>query len=235
MRLAVISDVHACMEALESVLADLDALGADELVCLGDMVGYGPEPEEVVTLLRERGALAVMGNHDAGVAGTQSLGMFREPNRRLLEVTQGLLSESNMAWLRGLPMVLRGEGWLAAHSSPIEPGRWAYMDSAMVCQRVLKAIDPEVRFCLIGHTHRAGVVAESFGVFSVKPGHRYMLNPGCLFHRRSEERRATYFILDTEKSELVQRAVPYEMTRGWEAYARLGFSREEARILSNLS
>lgn len=234
MRLAVISDVHACVEALESVLADVDKLGADRLVCLGDMVGYGPEPDEVVGMLRERKVIAVMGNHDAGVAGSQSLDMFREPNRRLLERTQQLLSPENLAWLRELPLIFEGDGWLAAHSSPLQPERWRYMDSAMVCQKVLREIDEKFRFCLIGHTHRAGVVAESFGIFTVKPGHRYVLNPGCLFHRRSEERRATYFILDTESYEFQQRTIPYELTRGWEAYTRLGFSKTEARILSNL-
>ncbi|MDP3427044.1 MAG: metallophosphoesterase family protein, partial [Humidesulfovibrio sp.] len=107
---AVISDVHGNLEALKAVLADIDAQGAGTILNLGDMVGYGPEPEACVTLLRARGVPTVLGNHEYGLAEAQARGFFNPQARKALDRTRELLSDDSVMYFRTLPRTLEAFG-----------------------------------------------------------------------------------------------------------------------------
>jgi diadenosine tetraphosphatase ApaH/serine/threonine PP2A family protein phosphatase len=149
---AVISDVHGNLEALRSVLADIDAQGAGTILNLGDMVGYGPEPEACVTLLRSRGVASVLGNHEYGLAEAQARGFFNPQARKALDRTRQLLSDDSVMYFRTLPRTLEAFGALFVHGCP--PGQVSkYLydldDEAL---REAFALYPHP-LCFAGHTH----------------------------------------------------------------------------------
>ena len=133
MRLAVLSDIHANLEALRAVLDEADARGADAVVCLGDVVGYGPDPEACVNLVRERSDATVMGNHDAAVALGAGTGILPPDGQAAAARHREWLSDDARAWLAGLPLVAVGHGVTLAHASPDRAGEWLRLDSFAEC------------------------------------------------------------------------------------------------------
>ncbi|HCI72299.1 MAG TPA: metallophosphoesterase, partial [Balneola sp.] len=117
-KLALISDVHGNLPALEAVLEELDKHVPDHWLCLGDVVGYGPFPSECIDLIRERNIPTVMGNHDAGVAGLLTIRHFKGPNKELISLTNELLNNDQLKWLEKLPYTLVNDdkSWLAVHA-----------------------------------------------------------------------------------------------------------------------
>ncbi len=136
-KIALISDVHANVHALKEVIKVLDKENPDYWLCLGDIVGYGPNPSECIRIIREMNMICVLGNHDAGVAGLISLNHFRNPNQKLIQLTKELLSDEELLWLKSLPLTVSRDGWTAAHASPIEPEKWKYVDSAFTVRSIL--------------------------------------------------------------------------------------------------
>ena len=230
MRIAVLSDIHANLPALEACLTKLESLSYDRIISLGDQVGYGPFPNEVINILRERKIPTVLGNHDAGAVGRISLRMFREPNHSLLTWTRDHLTAENRAYLLKAPLIMQGDSWIAAHSSPIEPGQWTYLNSAQLCREVLSQIDQS--FCLVGHTHIPGVIPEKIGVFRVTAGHRFVINPGSVGQPRDSSRMASFGILDTEACTWDHHQVSWPHNETLEGYERTGIDiKDGARML----
>jgi predicted phosphodiesterase len=231
MRLALISDIHANLPALRATLTQLDGLGYDDILCLGDLVGYGCQPRECLDLIAGRGIVSLLGNHDAGVAGTLTLNHFREPNRSVIRRTAEMLTDEQIAYLKGLPLTADGfDGlWTAAHASPVNPAAWAYLDTARRCREVLDRV-PET-FVFAGHTHVPGVVANEIGVFGIRPGHRYVINPGSVGQPRDGDRRASAGIFDFEAYTWIPVRAEYDTAAALEGCGDLGLTRETARKL----
>ena len=232
MVLAVISDLHANLEATQAVLEEIDRIGPDRVICLGDLIGYGPNPEEVVSLIRERGYETVKGNHDAVVNGAMSFKFFREPNQSLLRKSVEMLSPDNREWLSSLPMTIETEAWMACHAHPLEPGKWLYLDNALKCQEVLRQVKQDIVF--VGHTHIGGIVANEFGVFGLKEGYKYVVNPGSVGQSRDKDYRASFIVIDfaNRKHEFIR--VKYALADTLKAYDRLGIKSSHARFLMQL-
>ncbi len=230
MRTAVLSDIHANLPALKAVLKKLDTLSYDKAISLGDQVGYGPFPNEVIDILRERNIPTVLGNHDAAAVGRISLRMFREPNHSLLVWTRDHLTEENREYLLNAPLTIEEENWIAAHASPINPERWTYLNSAPLCRDVLTQLSHT--YCLVGHTHISGVIPERIGVFRVKPGHRFVINPGSIGQPRDSSRLASFGILDTGAGSWEHYQVAWPRSETLEGYERLGIDAQTgARML----
>ncbi len=224
MRIAVLSDIHANLPALEACLVKLDKLDYDHVISLGDHVGYGPYPNEVIDIMRDLNIPTVLGNHDAAAVGRISLRMFREPNHSLLAWTRDNLTDENRDYLLNAPLTIQGDNWIAAHASPINPEEWAYLNSAPLCREVLGKIDQT--FCLIGHTHIPGVIPDRIGVFNVKPGHRYVINPGSIGQPRDSSRLASFGILDTEACTWDHHQVSWPRNETLDGYERLDIDLE---------
>ena len=226
-RIAILSDIHANLPALEKVLEKLEKESPDIWLCLGDLVGYGPYPSECIDLVRERNMICVKGNHDAGVTGELTVKHFRNPNRKLIEITnQRLLRNDQVEWLKSLPYIVEDEHWIAAHASPIEPEKWQYIESAFTARDILKKTQKQ--FCFIGHTHKPVLVSEGFGINKVKPGHSYLINPGSVGQSRDGDYRGACGILDTNIMEYKTFRIDFDIEKVLTGLTKLGFSRKEA-------
>ena len=157
MRYAVLSDIHGNYEALDAVLRDIDRFSAeqrapiDALWCLGDIVGYGPEPRQCVQRIRETSTFCVAGNHDWAAIGKLDLDEFTTVAANSAEWTSAQLSAQDRIYLRGLPDVIAGSSeFTLTHGSPLNP-IWEYLTSPLAATPNFAAFD--TNFCLVGHTH----------------------------------------------------------------------------------
>lgn len=229
MTVAIISDIHANIEALEAVLAEIEQQKPGKIICLGDLVGYGPSPNECIELIREKNISTVLGNHDAAITGSQDMKLFREPNHSLLTWTEKQLTTENLEFLNELPLTLENENWMAAHASPYEPKKWVYLNSAILCRKMFSEFSQD--FCFVGHTHIPAVVPEQPGIFTVKPGFRYIINPGSVAQSRDDDKRASYGILDLENASYFRYRVSYSNEKNRERLGKLGYSDSEIKKL----
>jgi predicted phosphodiesterase len=204
MRLAILSDIHANAVALETVLAEIDRRGADALVCLGDIVGYGPDPGPCVEMVRERCAISVMGNHDEAVALRPANPFLPKDGVAAAEMHREQLSADQLSWLANLPLRHEGPGCTFVHAAPSAPAAWLRLDAFATVQAQFAAFETAV--CFVGHSHRPAVVSDSVGVARVRPGHRYLVNVGSVGQPRDHDARAAFGLFDTA-------AVSYELVR----------------------
>ena len=239
MRIAVVSDVHSNLPALQAVLASIGSV--DALWQLGDVVGYGPDPDAVALLLREAGAAGVRGNHDAAVLGDVSIEDFNDAARRAVEWTRAQVSPHARAYLAALPQILVPEGldFTLVHGSPRDP-IWEYLLTARDARENFRAFS--TRFCLIGHSHVPVVFRERRGrieALAIDPGSRLelgdgraFLNPGSVGQPRDGDPRASYLVLDTEAGQATWHRVRYDIGATQTKMLELGLPRSLAERLS---
>lgn len=234
-KIALLSDVHSNLPALKEVIAALEKENPDIWLCLGDIVGYGPHPSECIDLIRKKNMICVMGNHDAGVIGKIPLKHFREPNRRLIERTQSLLSKEQKQWLKELPLTIEGGrgSWLAVHASPEEPSRWEYLESAFRMRPMLEKLNQKI--CFIGHTHRPALVSDTIGVKDFRKEHSYFINPGSVGQPRDGDQRASCALVDLDNFTYKNIRVQFEVGKVLMDLEKMGFSRREAEHLMRTS
>jgi diadenosine tetraphosphatase ApaH/serine/threonine PP2A family protein phosphatase len=217
MRIAVVSDVHSNLPALEAVLA---AMGddVDELWALGDIVGYGAEPDAVIDRLRGAGVVAVRGNHDHVAAGHGGADWFNEIARYAVEWTARTLSIQSRDWLATLPTTRQAGGWQLVHGSPRDP-LWEYIEGADVAAEVMPAMsEPRVAF---GHTHVPVAFVADDGRIHELPARDgsslelddrpLLLNPGSVGQPRDGDPRASYMIIDVEAARVTWQRVVYDV------------------------
>jgi diadenosine tetraphosphatase ApaH/serine/threonine PP2A family protein phosphatase len=218
MRLALLSDVHANLEALDAVLGDVDAWGADALACAGDLVGYGPDPEACVARLRGRGALCIAGNHEAMVLGTLGFERCTSAGIRAALWTRRTLSDGARAFLSSLPATRRIGDVVLCHGSLDDPEE--YLASPLHADAALAALAgrvPEAGVLVAGHTHhqvlhRAGEPwhAPPRGTaIRVEATWRWLVNPGSVGQSRDRSPLARYARYDTTARHLEFREVEY--------------------------
>jgi diadenosine tetraphosphatase ApaH/serine/threonine PP2A family protein phosphatase len=214
MRIAVLSDIHSNLPALDAVL---DAVGeVDGCWLLGDVVGYGPHPDEVVARLREIGAIGVRGNHDAAAVGAIEVEWFNPDARRAIAWTARRIAPSTRAWLEALPERLEMEGITLVHGSARDPV-WEYVTSEPVARASFETL--ATRYLLHGHTHVPAAWREDRGrVAGTSPSdgselrldeRRLLLNPGSVGQPRDGDSRAAWLLLDTEARLATWHRVPY--------------------------
>ncbi len=222
MRIAVLSDIHGNLEALHSVLADMDAqaLPPAEIISLGDNLGYGPDPEACVQLVRSRGILSVMGNHELGVARSKYRRWFNSQSREALQRTCELVSEETVAFVGALPHVLSRHDALFVHGLPPDSVLKYLYELDMEQLNVLFDTYPEP-VAFVGHTHELelisrdaqGVVRAALGcgVHQLDRARRYLINIGAVGQPRDGDKRAKYVLWDTESWTLEVRFVDYDV------------------------
>jgi diadenosine tetraphosphatase ApaH/serine/threonine PP2A family protein phosphatase len=216
LRYLVISDIHANLAALEAVLADAPAYEC--VWCLGDIVGYGPKPNECVDRIRELPHQSLAGNHDWAALGRIDLSTFNLDARVANAWTQSELTPRSRAYLESLPVRAEMDGFTAAHASPREPV-WEYVLDARQAYANLDHFSTQ--FCLVGHSHVPVVFRANdeekrcdtiLGPFSgpLQLGEkRAIINPGSVGQPRDGDPRASYAILDTKEETWEFRRVRY--------------------------
>jgi predicted phosphodiesterase len=202
MRIAVLSDIHSNLSALEAVRADLPDV--DEVWVLGDIVGYGPEPNEVIVALQEMGARSVLGNHDGAAIGGVDPAYFNPDARAAIEWTAKAIDENARSYLATLPEVRRDGDLTAVHGSPRDP-IWEYVTNREIAESNFEHFG--TRLCLFGHTHLPMVYSAAQGDVEqhvglpgarvVLDGERAMLNPGSVGQPRDGLPDAAYGVLET--------------------------------------
>jgi diadenosine tetraphosphatase ApaH/serine/threonine PP2A family protein phosphatase len=222
MRRLIVSDIHANIEALNGVLKDAGGL-YDEIVCCGDLVGYGASPAEVVDWARERVALIVRGNHDRVCAGLEDHGWFNSKAQAAASWTAGQLDRAQLDWLAALPAgPLLEESFVLAHGSPADEDAYLldYEEVYPLSEMLLRPI------CFIGHTHFQGAwtwykdnlyalqgPAANRGemIHELRPTYQYLINPGSVGQPRDRDPRASYAIWDSDRRELQFRRTAYDV------------------------
>jgi diadenosine tetraphosphatase ApaH/serine/threonine PP2A family protein phosphatase len=226
-RLGVVADVHANLPALEAALAALS--GVDALVCAGDLVGYGAQPNECVALLREAGARCVMGNHDLMALGDDDHGVTDELVLTTMAYTRRALDDRGRAFLAQLPAGLElGDDVVVAHGAPGDP--WHYVRAPGDAAAQLARIPPSARVLLVGHTHRPLAVddaARTAEPTEVALGDaRWLLNPGAVGQSRERELHARALELDLAAGSARFHVVTYDVERARAALRAAGLPEE---------
>lgn len=206
MRILVISDIHANLSAFEAVLRASDGQW-DQIWFLGDLVGYGPNPNECVALLREFDHVSLSGNHDWAALGKLNISEFNEDARAAVLWTRSVLEPESRAYLESLPPKRELDAFTMAHASPRHPV-WEYVLDYETALANFAHFDTP--YCLIGHTHvPVQIVEKQPGELTISPAvndepfslqnQRVMLNPGSVGQPRDDDPRAAYALLDTER------------------------------------
>jgi predicted phosphodiesterase len=208
MRTAVISDIHANLEALTTVLGSIRSLNTDETVCLGDIVGYNANPNEVIELLREGNIAAVLGNHDACAAGLEEPMHFNPLARAAVLWTRERLTPENRQYLAGLPRERRVRDLFLFHGSIHDTNRYILERNDFVDNfRLLAGLPGQPSAGFFGHTHVQTALKEQQGIISTAlapeelellPDKRYLLNPGSVGQPRDGDPRAAFLVYDDQ-------------------------------------
>ncbi len=234
MRVAILSDVHANLEALEVVLEDLARRECDQIVCLGDFVGYGPNPNECVEMMRPRvEGRSVAGNHDWAAVGRLEITYFNSFAQEAIRWTQQALRPSTTAFISALPTEWSHDGavpFLAVHGSPRDPIEEYVLDSSTAEENFRHR---PFALCLHGHTHVPAVFVEEEGAVETRaflaeeplrlqPSARYLINVGSVGQPRDGDPRAAYAVLDEDPPTVTLIRLPYTLARTQEKMIREG-------------
>jgi diadenosine tetraphosphatase ApaH/serine/threonine PP2A family protein phosphatase len=216
MRIAVISDVHSNVLALDAVLAHVGSV--DAIWHLGDIVGYGPDPEAVVDRLAGAGAVGVRGNHDSAAVGGDEIDWFNPDARNAMEWTRRAIGPSTVAWLKALPLRREEAEFTMVHGSPLDP-TWEYVTTPIAARDNLRAVT--TTHGLNGHTHvplafsldgdHAGRIAPTSDPGATLDGPRLLLNPGSVGQPRDGDPRASCLVLDLAARRAEWSRVPYDI------------------------
>lgn len=242
MRYVVFSDIHGNLEALEAVMSDAARQGPDAYVCLGDIVGYGPDPNECVARVRALGGRTIAGNHDVAAVGITDLDGFTPLARAAIEWTRGVLNSDATGFLSSLPVRLETPAFLAVHGSPRDPIEEYILDLPTA---LAVFAESEFTLCLVGHTHVPGAFAlardgrlSSRPLRSDKPvrllnASRYIINAGSVGQPRDGDPRASYLILDPDSHVATLRRLEYTVAATQAKMAERGLPEILARRLSS--
>jgi predicted phosphodiesterase len=215
---AILSDVHANLEALQAVLAEIKKEEIDSLLFAGDCVGYGPSPNECVELIRQNVSMGVAGNHDWGAVGLTEITNFNAYARAAIEWTRDVLSRENSSYLCELPLTRKtgaDKGIFLVHGTPKEPEQWHYFSSGYDAKINFRYFDEKI--CFLGHSHIPFIVercprggTRSYHARAeVKDDCRYIVNAGSVGQPRDGNPDASFILFRDDVIEI--KRVPYDI------------------------
>ncbi|MFO7964941.1 MAG: metallophosphoesterase family protein [Desulfobacterales bacterium] len=220
MKIAVISDIHGNLEAFSAVLADIDATHADKIISLGDNIGYGPDPEQVIRLLTERGIPSVIGNHELAVLDESRIEHFNPTARISILKTIAMLSHEAVSLIGRFPRFLSEGGVRYVHGFPPDsPTIYLFEPTERRLETVLRSLQEDI--CLVGHTHLLKVIyfdghhltstVPEKGIFYLRKEGKYIINAGSVGQPRDGDNNAKYVIFDDAERTIDIRFVPYDI------------------------
>jgi predicted phosphodiesterase len=222
MRIAIISDIHGNYEALEAVFSDATIQKVDEIVCLGDIVGYGANPNECIDLVKKKCPVCILGNHDAAAIGLLSTDHFNVHAKIAIDWTVENLAEEKKTFLRSLPLKKTLEERTFVHATPYDPNMWYYITSLEEAAFNFQFFS--TTFCFVGHTHiPIIIVLENEKEVYVHQGSsvnwggmshaRFLINTGSVGQPRDRNPKSCYGILDTEAKTFAFRRIDYDIAK----------------------
>lgn len=218
MKFGIISDIHGNLEALQVVLQEIKKEDCNEIIFLGDIVGYGANPNECIELLRQERVVGVAGNHDYAVLNKTSIKNFNPYAQAAILWTQKILTKESLWYLDAFLLVNKSYPFHIVHSSPDDPGDWYYLFT-------IEDIIPQFNFfsypvCLVGHTHIPFVVAKrndgkieiiKENKFELNSGWQYIINVGSVGQPRDQNPQASFAIYDTKTNIFEIRRIDYDI------------------------
>lgn len=242
MRYAIISDIHSNLAAFQAVLNDINKTGGIERIwCLGDIVGYGPDPKECIELLRQYEHICVAGNHDWGALEKIDLNDFNPEAAAACRWTGQQLGPDEVDYLANLPLTLQEGDFTLAHGSPREP-IWEYLLSTYSARISFDYF--QTKYCLVGHSHVPAIFeqladSEDCSLAELSPDaplilgeNRQIINPGGVGQPRDGDPRAAYAIYDSEHGVIQHHHVPYDIDATQQKMAEYGLP---SRLITRLS
>jgi predicted phosphodiesterase len=214
---AILSDIHSNLEALQVVLADAKEQNCTHYVCLGDIVGYGPNPKECLEIIQGLNCPTVMGNHDEYCATDLDLTGFNPMAANAIRWTRAELSEEEKAWLRNLKYVRIVEAFTIVHATLDLPEKWAYVFDKLAAASSFSYQHTAV--CFNGHTHvpvafirsERGIQDGKYSKFKIEVGRKYFVNVGSIGQPRDRNPRAAYVIFDLVNNIIEMRRLDYDL------------------------
>jgi predicted phosphodiesterase len=231
MRIAIIADIHANLEALQAVLERIHALNVDEIVCLGDIVGYNANPNECVDILRNEKILSVLGNHDACASGLEEPFRFNVLARSAVFWTREHLTEENRSFLRELPREKRVHDCFLFHGSIHDTNRYIlFLDDVEENFQSLAGLPGALKLGFFGHTHVGTAFIDHQGIISsdhsselqLSSGKRYLINPGSVGQPRDGDPRASFLVYDRDDRIVLFFRVEYDVKACQDRIIRAG-------------
>lgn len=203
MKYAVISDVHANLEAVTACLSEIEKLKADRIICLGDMVDYCAEPNKVVSIIRKKCDVVILGNHDEAQYNYRLSERFNERARISSVHTRSILDKDHLEYFKTLKLTHSENNLLFVHSSPCEPRNYSYVLDEEDAEEAFSQFDEQI--CFIGHSHkpvifelkenRIKIDAEE----NLNPSNRYIINVGSVGQPRDGNPELSFGFFDDEK------------------------------------
>jgi len=221
---AIISDIHSNLEALEATLERIEKIRVDEILCLGDLVGYNANPNECVKIIRDRATKVIMGNHDRACSGIEEPTFFNEYAKEAVFWTRKQISKETQDYLKSLKDTFTfNEEFLMVHGSPRDPDEYILgVQSASENLRYLAKNLSKIKICFFGHTHvkafysltgKSGITSEtSEGTIFSKEGN-FLINPGSVGQPRDRDPRGSFIIFDSEKRLVRYEPVSYDIEK----------------------
>ena len=219
MKFIIFSDIHSNLEAIKSFSVKIDGFPHDKKVCLGDIVGYGADPNPCVEWVRERADFTIAGNHDWGAIEKTGIAYFNSYARESCLWTRKQLTEENINFLKSLPLDHEEAGVYWVHASPFEPEAWHYVTSKTGAERHFKNF--QVPICFVGHSHKPilleqkpnGEVSDHDAVsLEIKPENRYIFNDGSLGQPRDGNPDPSFMIYDSEDKTVKVQRFKYDLS-----------------------
>lgn len=231
MRIAIVSDIHSNLEAFLEVLEDIEHSHVDRIVSLGDNIGYGPEPEEVLRLIRVRNIFSIIGNHELGIVDPHYLSWFNSTARRSLEINRELLSSVSLDFIQTLTPAFTLSGGLFVHGFPPDSiTRYLFEVSDFELKRIFPSLDQDL--CFVGHTHDLKLISFDGrnarharlpeGEIRLDEGQKYLVNAGSVGQPRDGDNRSKYLIWDSDTRRLEVRFLRYDIARTVQGILALG-------------
>ena len=230
MRFAILSDLHANLEATEAVLADAREHDCTDFVCLGDVVGYNANPHECVEIVQKMKCPVVMGNHDEQATLAGSSRGFNVLAETAINWTREHLTNQDKEWLRALPLTRQVDDFTIVHAKLDPLDQWGYVFNSL--DAVASFTYQRTTVCFFGHTHVAGAFVRNDGVKKMKVNQmtieetkKYFINVGSVGQPRDNDWRAAYCIYHIENNVVEQRRVKYDLAAAQQKIIRAGLPR----------
>lgn len=240
MRIAILSDIHANIEALGEVEAAVQRLQVDRVVCLGDVIGYGASPRACCDRIRRLAQTTLLGNHDAAACGRMDYEYYYEAARTVLDWTVKELQPAQLTWLRSLPYTERLDDVVFSHGSPIEPAAFDYVFALEQAAELLPHYEELASVTFIGHSHLCksfalaldGTVEDvSARRIVLSPGRKYIVTAGSVGQPRDSDCRACFVVYDTETRVVDYYRVAYDIKSAAQRIYEAGLARNFGRRL----
>ena len=237
MRLAIISDIHANLDAFEQVLVDIDGSDIDQIVSLGDNIGYGPEPNQVIEKVQARNIPSVLGNHELALINPEYLNWFNPIARESLLKTFKLLSSRSLSYIYKQKTYLISHGCRFVHGFPPDSALiYLFQVSDFRKNQILQQMNETI--CFTGHTHNLEMVGFdgkhteckplNQGLTGLSKEKKYILNIGSVGQPRDGDNRAKYVIWDSARNTIEARFIPYDIASVVEKIRAAGLPEEHA-------